>query len=238
MILFCFSYAGGSAMFYKKWQKYLGEEIKVVPVELQGHGIRYKEKLVNNLEVICEDMYKIVKAHITNDKFMFLGHSLGGLIAFEFYYYLKKREKKQPTALFILGCKAPMYLKLPFALSSDDEKLWKDINSLGGIPDKVNRNESLKKFFLPVLKNDFSIIKNYIFNKNRTLVSSKMVLISGDKDPLSPNSKEEWQLLCKDKADIYFLEGNHFFVLNNGKSISEIVKKIMNKMEVEKNGIS
>lgn len=90
-------------MFYKKWQKYLGEEIKVVPVELQGHGIRYKEKLVNNLEVICEDIYKIVKAHITNDKFMFLGHSLGGLIAFEFYYYLKKREKNNQQRYLFWG---------------------------------------------------------------------------------------------------------------------------------------
>ena len=36
-------YAGGSALFYSRWVKYLSKHIKMVPIELPGRGMRFKE---------------------------------------------------------------------------------------------------------------------------------------------------------------------------------------------------
>ena len=38
-------YAGGSGLLYSRWSKYLDKHIKMVPIELPGRGLRFKEKL-------------------------------------------------------------------------------------------------------------------------------------------------------------------------------------------------
>lgn len=40
-------YAGGSALFYSRWVKYLSKHIKMVPIELPGRGIHLFLHMVN-----------------------------------------------------------------------------------------------------------------------------------------------------------------------------------------------
>ena len=48
--LFCFPYAGGSAMMYRTWSDFLPTNIEVCPIELPGRGSRMREKAYTNME--------------------------------------------------------------------------------------------------------------------------------------------------------------------------------------------
>src|ERR1700726_1837203 len=52
--LFCFPYAGGSAMIFRTWQNGLPTEVEVCPVELPGRGTRLTERPFTHLPYLIK----------------------------------------------------------------------------------------------------------------------------------------------------------------------------------------
>ena len=47
--LFCFPYAGGSAVIFRRWANYVPKQVEVRPIELPGRGRRLHESLVTRM---------------------------------------------------------------------------------------------------------------------------------------------------------------------------------------------
>jgi len=52
--LFCFPYAGGSALIFRRWQNVLPATVEICPVQLPGRGSRLHETLLSDLDSLVE----------------------------------------------------------------------------------------------------------------------------------------------------------------------------------------
>lgn len=93
-------YAGGSALFYSRWVKYLSKHIKMVPIELPGRGMRFKEELCDDMSKTIEDIWHQVKAEITEGRYALFGYCIGTLIVYELLKKNQKRKYARTKSLF------------------------------------------------------------------------------------------------------------------------------------------
>ena len=68
-ILFCFTFAGGTAAFYERLIQRIQPDVEVICFDYSGHGKRYKEKLPSDFEEVANDFY----LEIYTKSFMKLG---------------------------------------------------------------------------------------------------------------------------------------------------------------------
>lgn len=104
--LFCFPYAGGSAVAYNKWKKYNNTNIEIIPIELAGRGKRFGEELYDKIEDAVDDVYEIVKSNI-NGPYGLFGHSMGSIIAYELARKINNSNLPNPEYIFVSGRKPP-----------------------------------------------------------------------------------------------------------------------------------
>jgi medium-chain acyl-[acyl-carrier-protein] hydrolase len=84
MNLFCIPYAGGSAnLIFKSWQAELPATIRVIPMELPGHGSRMKEPRLGCVSDVVADLLPQIRAAAADSPYAIYGHSMGTLIAYE-----------------------------------------------------------------------------------------------------------------------------------------------------------
>ncbi|MFB7156991.1 thioesterase II family protein [Lysinibacillus sp. NPDC056232] len=107
MKLLCLPYSGGSACRYLKWNHMLDKDIEVIPVEFPGRGKRFAESLSKNMSELVEMMYNDIKNEIGDSEYAVLGHSLGGIAAYELIIKLLEMNHRAPVHLFVSGCNPP-----------------------------------------------------------------------------------------------------------------------------------
>ncbi|MGN7610519.1 thioesterase II family protein, partial [Magnetococcales bacterium HHB-1] len=142
--LFAIPFAGGSSYAYRPFQKYIGDTIQFIPIELPGRGRRTGEPLLTNTEMLVEDIYQQIKEDIQERPYALFGHSMGGLLVYLLVHRLYAADKKQPEQLFISGSRAPQYTarpKLRYTLPKDD--FLKEIKAMGGISDILFNDQEM-----------------------------------------------------------------------------------------------
>src|SRR6185369_17478936 len=80
--LFCFPYAGGGALVYRDWHRFLPGSIGVYSAQLPGRGDRLAEPPFLELPALIEPLTEAIMPYL-DKPFAFFGHSMGALIAFE-----------------------------------------------------------------------------------------------------------------------------------------------------------
>lgn len=163
MILICLPYAGGSSVNYLPWQSKINLKIKLHPVELKGRGRRLNEGLPSSIDEVVEDIFNKEFLNLINkEEYALFGHSMGGVIAYELYLKTLKLGKRLPKHIFFSGCEAP-YTRSTNDISHNlpDEEFINKIVNLGGTPREVVEDINFKRYFLPIIKNDFKILENY-----------------------------------------------------------------------------
>lgn len=222
--LFCFPYAGGRSDFYKKWKKRYNSNsfFEIELVEYSGRGEKIGAPLIKDFTEIVTQLADEITRRI-NGQFAFFGHSLGAILAFEIAKKIKMDQKILPAGLFLSGCPAPDYLPDQISLQdlSDDEFIAKIIQ-LGGIPQEIINEPEPLKFFLPYLKNDFSLIDTYT-SLNTDLFTIPLVVFTGDKDPkVSIKQVMGWENYTNSFFECHVMPGDHFFVKDEGAILEKI----------------
>src|SRR2546421_456760 len=77
--LYCFPHSGGSAGEFVRWADQM-PDVEVFGVQLPGRGGRYQEPAFTRMSSLVEAMVAQVPFH---GPFVFFGHSLGALVAYE-----------------------------------------------------------------------------------------------------------------------------------------------------------
>src|SRR5215471_13862314 len=73
--LFCLPYAGGSAVVFHNWQKYLPLDVEIYPVQLPGRGMRLHEVPFTSMDALVEAMLDALLPFL-DCPFALLGHSM------------------------------------------------------------------------------------------------------------------------------------------------------------------
>lgn len=226
--LFCIPYAGGSCFIFNKWEKYMKEYIRLEPIELRGRGRRLNEEFYKNLEEAVDDIFESIKDKILHDDYAICGHSMGGLLAYELYYKLKKENLRLPKHIFFSGYKPPSILREERQLHLlSDEMFIKEIIKLGGTPEEFLNNKKLLDLFIPILRSDFRMIENYKYKCRKDKIQCDISVFNGNQDDISTEEILKWKEHGKKRVKVYEFDGNHFFINNNIRRITNIINETL-----------
>jgi len=232
--LFCFPYAGGSAMTYRAWAGLLPTNIEVCPIELPGRGSRMRETLYSNIKPLVTDLAEALTLY--QDKpFVFFGHSMGALIGFEIARTFRNQNRPGPVHLFVSGHTAPQFgcahdpiYNLP------EPQFIEELRKLDGTPEAVLNNSELMQLIIPMLRADFELNETYSYEPGSPL-NCPISVYGGlhDKD-VSHEKLEAWREMTSAAFSIQMFAGGHFFLQTEQsvvmQTLSHELKKIVAKL--------
>ncbi len=233
--LFCFSYAGGNPTTFRDWHRFLPSSLEILAIQLPGHGTRVWEKPFSELKPLIEELNHFITEY-SEKPFLFFGHSLGALLAFELARQLGRSPVRQPSLLILSACSAPEWMserskknRLHPGHLLSDELLIQKLKELGGTPKEVLENSELMKLFLPAIRADLCLSENYIYEAGIPL-SCPMIVCGGEKDDeVDIASLDDWSLQTSSSFKKEIFPGNHFYLY---ESKIELLKKISEEIDL------
>jgi medium-chain acyl-[acyl-carrier-protein] hydrolase len=230
MALVCFPYAGGNPYMFLDWRGRLGPQVEVIGIQLPGRGARLQERPYHSVTEIADETVRALAA-LQGRPFVFYGHSLGALIAFEVTRRLRALGKREPSHLFVGGARPPhMGPILPHLHTLEQASFLDSVQArYGGIPAAILREPELLDLFLPPLRADFAAYETYEYAWEDPL-TCPISAFAGVDDPLvTPVLMAEWSRHSSAGFDLSVLRGDHFFL---GQSRDELVGMIRRKLPI------
>jgi medium-chain acyl-[acyl-carrier-protein] hydrolase len=207
--LFCLPFAGGSASAYRDWSTALPRDVEVCPVELPGRGTRYSEPAVASLHELIPALTDALEGWFDRP-FVFYGHSMGALLAFELAHELRARTWLEPAALFVGARPGPSESDQIAVADMTDAEVIAYIRSMSDHPELLDHPE-LMKLLLPTLRRDLALCGTYSYRPRRKLACS-MTVFGGIEDHISRTQLESWRAETENAVDVEMLPGGHFFL--------------------------
>lgn len=194
------------------------KNIKYVPLELSGRGIRMAEALYNNFDEMVMDIYAFMLPHISDGSpFAIFGHSMGGYIAYELSERFRSFNLEH---IFISGTRPPEFSMSKLDYETDEELIEK-INNMGGTPSELFENRDFLNIFLPIIRSDFRNIKNHLFIKKT--ISTPSTILHGLHEEYNVEDVYAWNKYFYNKPKTLLFDGGHFFIQKFKKDIVKII---------------
>ncbi|WP_434749489.1 thioesterase II family protein [Paenibacillus amylolyticus] len=227
MNLFCFAHAGGTTMSYNLLKRELKHPVNLILVELPGRGTRFSEPLLDNMEDMLEDVYANIKQILNQGEFAFIGHSMGGRIAFEMAHKIYTKNRRLPKHLFISSAKVPHTMKSHWIHELPDEQFFEQVYKLGGTSREIFDDHVLRKTYLPVLRADFKALELFESPISREPLDSAVTVLYGEGESFLESEMSEWGTFFNSECTITTFPGDHFYIFSQ---ISQVSKLIMNTL--------
>src|SRR5262249_55495669 len=113
---------------------FLPPTIQVISVELPGRGPRLREPFFLSLPVLVNELEEVIFP-LLDKPFVFFGHSMGALIAFELTRVLRRRHGLEPQSLFVAGRSAPQIPNPePISYNLPHDEFIQELIRLDGTP--------------------------------------------------------------------------------------------------------
>jgi len=235
MKLFCFSYAGGSANVYSKWEKMIDKSIEIIPVEIPGRGTRFCEQLCDNMESLIDDVYDKLEKRFIEEEYMLYGHSMGSWVVYYLTERIREKGIRLPERLFLSGKEAPHINKNNLILHKmNDEEFMQKIYNLGGTPKELFKNKELLEIYIPILKNDYKVIETCTYKDPEKAFDFDITIFNGIKDTLTEEDISAWSKYTSKNFNTYNYNGGHFFIHDYAKQMLDIIYNQSKKYDKEK----
>lgn len=227
--LFCFPYAGGSAVVYGKWKMYLDGAIELVPIEYAGRGKRIKEDFYSDMAEAIDDICHEVSGLLQELPFAVFGHSMGSILGYEICNKIRESCGKEPAHIFVSGRYPPHIHKTPGMLHLLSDQLFAyEMIKIGGTSKEIFDSKELREIFIPILKADYRLIELYDYVEKNAQFQCGITAFGGRTDPLVTSAELlEWQKHSRTGAKIYQFDGNHFFIHDHVKEITAIINNTL-----------
>ncbi|WP_062059828.1 thioesterase II family protein [Aquimarina longa] len=234
MKIIAIPFAGGNKYSFKEISKCLPKDFEWITVELPGRGARFKEKLLDEVSIMVEDIFNQVQQHIKNEPYLIYGHSMGTLLGYELIKTLIRKDMHLPVCLFFTGRGAPSVITKKKISTFSKKLFWEEVNEMGGLPKEILEHKDLLELYYPILKADFCAIENYVYDDMNEPFPIPIFVCMGKeeigegKGKVSLERIKKWNEETLFPQTIQFLDGDHFFILKHPKAIAQ---KISNACE-------
>ena len=210
--LFCLPYSGASAMFYSPWRRKLPEWLMVRPLELPGRGMRMGEPLQTDIAALAARLADEIADEL-DTPYALLGHSLGGLLAFELVHALRTRGLPAPLALFVSATAGPARRDVSdYAVEKSDAQLLDRLRELRGTSESALANSELMQLMLPILRADFLLCGSFVYGEREPL-DMPIHVFGGKQDSVSVEELLDWQEETLTGFSLDMFEGHHFYLV-------------------------
>jgi len=153
--------------------------------------------------------------------FVFFGHSMGGIVAFELTRHLRQNKISQPATLFVSGCAAPHLLNHQTTIQDlPDDEFIEALQELNGMPAELLQQPEAIELFLPSLRADFEMMENYRYVSGGPHLHSRIFAFGGWDDPrVNADQLESWAVHTTSGFRSHYFPGDHFFLNSARESI-------------------
>ncbi len=220
--VFCFHDAGGSASLYHGWEELVGNTVELVMVELPGRGRRLTEQPYSTLQALVNDLVPAMEDQL-DKPFIFLGHSMGGVVAFELTRALRAHGRNLPQALIISSTPAlTTYDKRQVDHTLPEADLVEmfphlDLARIG--------DAELQQLFIGILRADLHLLNNYRYTEQAPL-NMPIVTIHGEDDPrVTRMQMERWVLETTGSFRFISRPGGHRYIESDGTFVTSLLRE-------------
>lgn len=223
--LFCLPYAGGSSTaIYKDWAPHLAENIELCPIELAGRGGRIAENYYTDLDAAVNDILNQIIGDISTHDYAVFGHSMGALLTYELIQKITLLGLRKPVHAFFSGRNPPGITrrKKPYT-EMYPEEFEQAVLDLGGTPPEFFKYPELKEIFIPLLRSDFALSETKIQRDETFPLLNDISVLIGESEDIPPSIANKWKEHTDRKCDIHYIQGGHFFLLDQRKTVIDIV---------------
>lgn len=219
----CFPHAGAGGTVYRTWAAALPDWIEVAAVLLPGREARLDEPAEPDLDVLLHQLLAGIAADLTERPFVLLGHSMGGLVAFELARALEAGGGPIPRALVVTGCRAPHALRPPLNIGGmNSEEFLALLASYGGTPPHVLANPELLELFLPTLRADITMVEDYRVKPGPPLPIPIIAYGGKDDDEVTAAEMAAWSQYTSAGFRSRTFGGGHFFLHDRPEAVSRL----------------
>lgn len=213
--LFCFPYAGGTALVYRTWAQKLPASVEVVAIQLPGRFTRAREPAISKLTDLLDAVASALTPFL-DKPFAFFGHSMGALVAFEVARFFRREGRALPRHMFVSGRGAPQLNREHRPLYNlPKDELLVELQQLEGTPREVLEHPELMDLMLPLLRADFSICDTYEYTEEAPLACPITAFGGLQDSDISRRGIEAWREQTSATFTLRMFRGNHFFIHSN-----------------------
>ena len=219
--IFCIPYAGSGASLYSAWDKYFDNDIEIDPIQLPGRENHRKEPFINDMNIISEKIADLI-ASMSDKPFALFGYSMGGVISYEVVLKLLHKYNLIPDVLF-MGASS-VFGERDFKVSELAENdLIKYLERIGGSDNSAYESELYRNSYLPIIRNDYRLLERYHFGFEP--LPCRIVSFASKTDKAMLYRNIRLLSYMTDNWEVYEMQGNHFFIHDKLKDVTDIVKQ-------------
>ncbi|MBQ4124840.1 MAG: thioesterase, partial [Desulfovibrio sp.] len=201
--LFCFPYAGGGAGAFKAFE---GKLPNMVGMQYPGRESRIAEKAIDNMDELADAIVKEI-APYTERPYAFLGHSLGSRVSYEVAWRLVQAGYPAPSRLIVCGSRAPDRPELRPLHAMDDDEFIAGLSRFDGTPRELLEHPEVLRFFVPMLRADFSISELWTAPERPPLPVPVTAFCGSADEEAPPCSMRRWRRFTSCSFSLQMLPG-------------------------------
>ena len=206
--MYCFPHSGGSPGEYMAWADDL-PEVELWGVQAPGRGSRVEEPAFTSMpELVAAVVGEVDFAA----PYVFFGHSLGALVAYETAVALRDAGRPGPEQLWLSGTRAPHLHRPDRGLHRLHGRDLVDAvgREYGPIAPELLAAPDLLEMLLPVLRSDLAIVAGYQARSRRPL-DCPVVVLGGDDDRERGDLLTAWRDHTTGPFEVRTFPGGHFY---------------------------
>jgi medium-chain acyl-[acyl-carrier-protein] hydrolase len=206
-------------------------------VQLPGREARWREAPYTRVDAVTPALADAV-GPLLSDPFVFFGHSLGSLVAFELARLLWHDHGILPRQLVCSAHRAPHLPNRHTTIGhlSDDDFIREVNRRYGGVPAAVLENREVLELMLPGLRADFTMYETYQYREEAPL-PCPIAALGGSQDAYVEQAEiEGWKTHTSSDFSHQMLPGDHFFVQAHRGALLESILRALDFPKTESFG--
>lgn len=222
--LYCFPFAGSGISVFAGWSALADAGINITGIQTPGREERADEQPFKNMPDVIAHLLDIFP--VQTAPYYLFGHSLGGLMAYEFVLALQKAGKTLPSGIIISGCDAPLQPSEGKIHLLDTDAFIEEVMQRfeAGKPYEERRMALQENH--ATLRADIEMLETYKPAKQTIKVPLKV--ICGKKDSLTHSSRmKDWIQLTESDFSISYLDAGHNMIIENRGEMVSLLMQFM-----------
>lgn len=225
--IFCFPPGGGDPRTFLDWQEGLDGIAQVEAVCMPGRSLRSDERAPERLVDVAAGAAEAIAA-AADRPFLFFGHSMGAIVAFETARRLGPGAG--PRHLVASGSNAPVHNPSEYIVWSDGNHgrvFAREAASFLGLPAEfLEADDEVQELLLADLRADVHLIAEYRYEAGPPLDLGITVICGRDDPHVDRAGVAGWQAESRQDVAVHWTGGDHFYLDKDPAPVLDLLRTV------------